>query len=368
MTSRATIKAIAKEAGVSIATVDRVIHNRGRVKAETEKKIRDICDRLQYESNNLAKALVFAKNETHIAVIVADAQRNAFTRQVKCGFDQALAKLKDYNVHIKYYFLYDDPVKETLQYLEKLEHDRPDGIIIKPTDNEQILGRLLELKKAGVPIVTCTSEMPRLDPLCFIGQDHYREGRIAASMLCSMHKAGSELGIIINPPAVYAQQQRLDGFLSYLKEAGDPLKIVEILKVRNDSDVVFAESYAFLKKHPTLSALYLHTSYVGATMKALEIAERKDITAFTFGCRAELTPFLLSGLLSFAMEEEPFYHGNIAAAAMFNWLFDRTLPSAPKIYMKPQLLLREALVDNSDEVHYEFLDAGSCPSSYNSAW
>ena len=57
----ATIKEIAELAKVSIGTVDRVIHNRGRVSKETEKKIKAIIDELNYQPNFFAKNLKLSK-------------------------------------------------------------------------------------------------------------------------------------------------------------------------------------------------------------------------------------------------------------------------------------------------------------------
>ena len=56
------IKDIAEKAGVSIGTVDRVIHNRGQVKEETRQRIKNIIDTMEYTPNLFAKSLSMKKN------------------------------------------------------------------------------------------------------------------------------------------------------------------------------------------------------------------------------------------------------------------------------------------------------------------
>lgn len=200
--ARVTIKEIAKKAGVSIGTVDRVINNRGKVRPETENRIRQICNELGYESNFLAKALVLGKKESNIAVIITNPERNGFTRNVKNGFDAAAEKLRDYNVHFNFYFLEKNVEDKIIEYLAELRLNPPSGIIIKPCDSEKVRTVLSEFTDMGIPIITCTSDLDGVDALCFVGQNHYQDGRIAANMLCLQFKEEASLAVITNPPRV----------------------------------------------------------------------------------------------------------------------------------------------------------------------
>ena len=61
MQKRVRIKDIAEEAGVSIGTVDRVLHDRGEVNKETKEKILDLVEKLNYTPNLVAKSLSLKK-------------------------------------------------------------------------------------------------------------------------------------------------------------------------------------------------------------------------------------------------------------------------------------------------------------------
>ena len=94
-----TIKQISELCGVSRGTVDRVLNNRGKVKPETEKKIRRMAEQLGYTPNMAGKALAARKREFVIGVALVS-EGNAFFDEVLLGIQKAEAELKDYGVRV----------------------------------------------------------------------------------------------------------------------------------------------------------------------------------------------------------------------------------------------------------------------------
>ena len=65
---------IAKMAGVSVGTVDRVIHNRGRVSEENRKKVQAILEMVHYQPNLMARSLAASKKQYHLLAITPSSQ------------------------------------------------------------------------------------------------------------------------------------------------------------------------------------------------------------------------------------------------------------------------------------------------------
>ena len=66
---RATIKMIAERAGVSIGTVDRVLHDRPYVKEEVRRRVLEVMEELDYQPNRVASALATSGMARHFAII-----------------------------------------------------------------------------------------------------------------------------------------------------------------------------------------------------------------------------------------------------------------------------------------------------------
>ena len=94
-----TIKQISELCGVSRGTVDRVLNNRGKVRPETEQKVREVADRLGYTPNMAGKALAARKRDLVIGVALV-AKGNAFFDDVLSGIRQAGRELADYGVRV----------------------------------------------------------------------------------------------------------------------------------------------------------------------------------------------------------------------------------------------------------------------------
>ena len=93
-----TMKDISERAGVSIGTVDRALHNRGRISEETKRHILQIADELKYQRNNFARALSVHNRVNILAIYPLEPVQymNNFSR----GFQSTLDKLSDYGLRL----------------------------------------------------------------------------------------------------------------------------------------------------------------------------------------------------------------------------------------------------------------------------
>src|SRR5512142_951158 len=124
MSSRVTMSDVARQAGVSLMTVSRVINNKGDVSSETRQRILEIISNLGYRPSAIARSLATKETST-IGLVVPDVS-NAFFAEITQGVER-LAYSKGYHV-----FLCntgEDPQRE-LAVIQSLEEKRVDGLII----------------------------------------------------------------------------------------------------------------------------------------------------------------------------------------------------------------------------------------------
>ncbi len=142
---RVTIKDIAKEAGVSVTTVSRVLNNKPDVSDETKKNIKQIIDKLNYNPNSMARGLVLQKTFT-IGLIIPDIS-NPFFPEIARGVEDAARKL-GYSV---LFYNTDNHHEEEKKAIDVLRGKQVDGLIVSLSiDNRN---KLQELSNNEVHVV-----------------------------------------------------------------------------------------------------------------------------------------------------------------------------------------------------------------------
>ena len=112
------IKDIAKLAGVSVGTVDRVLHNRGRVSPEALKKVTEVMEQIDYKPNLIARTLGSNKNY-RIAALLPDPKQDPYWAQSNLGITQAQTEWAQYGIQVEL-FLFDLLDKNSFQ---KMAHE-----------------------------------------------------------------------------------------------------------------------------------------------------------------------------------------------------------------------------------------------------
>ncbi len=189
----ATIRQIAKEAGVSIGTVDRVIHNRGSVNEETKKRILDAVKKFGYEPNKVAQGLAVRKKKLRLLFAIPPKEHNVFFADVEKGAKRQADYLKQYGVEVVFvnYRIFSDEAG----CLENPEtHEIMKGSDIKAFDGAVLLGYLPQGKKKRnnqallyceenqVPYVFYNLQAEGFHELSYVGCDYEQAGRIAAGL------------------------------------------------------------------------------------------------------------------------------------------------------------------------------------------
>ncbi|WP_309397668.1 LacI family DNA-binding transcriptional regulator [Cerasicoccus maritimus] len=142
----ASIKDVAQRAGVSIATVSRMMSNKTFVKEETRERIQVAIDELNYRPNRVAQRL--RDSQSHIlALIVSDIQNPFFSELARAV--ETLARTRGYSVFICN--TDEDPVLEE-RYLELMSQEQVAGVIISPS--RKAAPKLKALHKLNIPIVS----------------------------------------------------------------------------------------------------------------------------------------------------------------------------------------------------------------------
>lgn len=322
-----TIKEIAKRAGVSIGTVDRALHNRGKVSAVTAGRIKQICEECGYESNVVGRAMAMQRKEHVVAVVINARNRNAFSSVIYDGVEDFAKTISDYNVRFIFYDIFENTVSEMSRILDTIYESEIAGLIIKPLESPIIrykLHRLQETKK--VPVVTCTADIDGIQPICYVGQDHIKLGRVLACTMSKFIQTKAKIIILVGSLSSRARREKLEGFLQYLDETEIDFEICNICEVSFNNDEVYRTTLEQLNSFPEANAIYLHVSEYEPVLQAIDDYKNYNGLTFSFGHRGYTTKYIKEKKLAFAVYEDPYNQGYGAGEAMFNYILNGEIP------------------------------------------
>lgn len=210
-----TIKDVAEMAGVSKATVSRVMNNSGYVAAETRRKIESIMEAYNYVPSALAVNL--SRQETNVVGVVFPEIENVFYSDILHGITQVADEL-DLSLVL---FDTQDSLERERRAFRVLQQQKVRGIILGPSINypETREGRaLLEtLKRLSVPIVIVDRDFENM-PWDAVLYENYQSSYQAA---LELYKAGNQrMAVITGDMTLKIGRERLEGFLKGVEDCG----------------------------------------------------------------------------------------------------------------------------------------------------
>lgn len=275
-----TIKDIARMAGVSAGTVDRVLHNRGDVSAASLEKVRKVLDEISYQPNMFAIGLA-AKKRYSIVCIIPYYIAYDYWYAVAGGIDRAAQELAPYNVTVSYlHYLHADEASYS-QACTQVLGEECDAVLLAPNFREETLKLTSALEQKGTPYAFIDFNIEQTHALCYIGQDSRMSGYIAAKILMQHFKQGQELALFLNnqkqSPAEIQMQRRLEGFMQYLTENHVGLTVHDVLLDKKDADANRRTLDRFFDQCPQAvlgvvfnSRVYQVADYLHATGRRME--------------------------------------------------------------------------------------------------
>jgi len=222
-TQRFTIKQIAAQAGISTATVDRVLNVRAGVHHQTRLRV----ERAVAELDRRAAASLAIGWNLYVDVIMHSPRR--FTALVQAALERAMADLDPFRVSARFHLFEDTDTAGLVRQIEARAADRPGGIILKASDEPAVADAVNRATAQGVPVVTLVTDLPRSQRLAYVGMDNRAAGRTAAFLLGRI--LGDRKGGIIAHVGSHnfqGEEEREIGFRALLRERFPKLSVVEV--------------------------------------------------------------------------------------------------------------------------------------------
>ncbi len=315
------IKDIAEQAGVSVGTVDRVLHGRPNVSKKARIKVEGVLKQIDYQPNMYASAL--ASNKKYcFHCILPEHDRDAYWSQVEDGLKDAIIKYNDF--HLTLYITYYNQFRSEsfAKASQKVLQEKPDGIIIVPQDHNVTETFCTKLIKQEIPFIFLDSNIPDINALTFYGQDPLKSGRFAARILMLASQYCKDIVLIKfmknNRIASKQQEFREIGFRHYIQEHLPDCQIKELI-IQLDGNRSYNEQLErFFIDHPHIKNGITFSSLAYIPAEYLLRKNRHDFSLVGYDMIERNVECLQKGSISFLIAQHPWRQGYDCVKTMFN--------------------------------------------------
>lgn len=303
------IKDIAQLAGVSVGTVDRVLHNRGRVSDDALKKVLTVLEQIDYKPNMIARALGSNKTYT-LAGLMPDPKQDPYWALSRSGISLAEAEWLRYGVTVKLYFfdLYNKASFNTIA--QEVTASNPDGVLVAPIFYHETLPFFEQLKAAGIPYVLFNTNIPESDSLSFIGQNLFQSGKLGAELMYLSQTADEGLITVLHinedlDNSIHLAEKE-KGFREYFSETKKKKYTIETLNLYGPGQPDFEKQLRSFISNPHLTGIFVSTSK-GASLVAsyVQQAGRNDIRIIGYDMLEENIRYMQAGVIDFLINQNP---------------------------------------------------------------
>jgi LacI family transcriptional regulator len=321
------VKEIARRAKVSIATVDRVLHDRKGVSADTKKKIQDIVEELNYQPNMLASRLASQKMFNIAVLIPKVSEETDFWQAPLNGIRSAESVIREYGIRVNVYFFDLENRKSFEQQALLILQSRADGVLMAPSFIDEAIQFAAACRARRLPYVLIDSNIPNQEGVCYIGPHLFRSGYLSAQLMNFTLRAKSEI-LVVNIAKEVDDHNYLmqieDGFRAYFKYYNLPHDVVKVDITGTDYPSVEKGLMRIFKQHPQLRAVFVTNSRVSMVAQYLEKARMGKVFLVGFDFLKENVEYLKKEVIDILICHKPEEQGYKGIMALYQHLVLRT--------------------------------------------
>jgi len=239
-----TLKDVARLAGVSTATVSRVVNNSNNVDPDTRSKVRKALKQLGYKPSRVARRLRVAHGKTNMLGLIIPDIQNLFFAEIARGVED-VGYANNYAVLL---CNSDESAKKEKFYLDVMRAEHVDGIIFPPlneTDPE-----VTTLVRSGMPVVCVDRSVSNIS-VDTVEVNNHRGAHLAVEFLIS--KGHRRIGFISGRPDISTSRERKRGYQDTLKAHGVEVNpgLIRIGDYKQESGRLLTEQLLDLQERPT---------------------------------------------------------------------------------------------------------------------
>jgi LacI family transcriptional regulator len=302
--SKITIQDVAQRAGVSVATIDRVLNRRPGVRSQTVEKVETAIRELNYQPDRIAARL--ARGREYRLWFVLPTTAGEFFQRINDEVEDSARRMAAERVAImvKRVDVFDgEALARTLDGFG----DDVDGVAVVALDHPAVRESINGLVARGISVVTLVSDVPGSKRTHYAGIDNSSAGRTAAGLMGRFLRGEKgTVGLFAGSLSLRDHIERQFGFEQVMTHEFPQFEILPVRESRDDVERTEALTSQLLKEHPNVIGIYNVGGGTRGIVAALEGNPRaKDIVFIAHEVTEGSRRALIRGTIDAIINQDP---------------------------------------------------------------
>lgn len=283
--AKPTVNDIARVAGVSLATVDRVLNTRPGVRRVTIDRVNSAIAELGYVRDTAAANL--ARRRLYRLLFILPSNRNEFVIALEQAIAEQGSKLVYQRTTIERRSVPPFDPRAICDVLDGLDPEEIDGVAVFGPETPSVRDAVKRARAVGIAVVALVSDLPSSDRDHFVGVDNVAAGRTAAQLMGRFVRGPGRILVITGSRLARDHLERRNGFDAVMGEEFPHLDVVASIEGRDDPDLIQGLLPSLFAAYPDICGIYSSAAGNPGLIRFIEETERqKDLVVIAH----ELTP------------------------------------------------------------------------------
>jgi LacI family transcriptional regulator len=270
---RPTIPDLAEAAGVSVATVNRVLSGAANVRLATRERVQQAAEAIGfYGVGSIQARVAAARPRLRFGILLLQPHR-PFYQNVARALEDAAATATGADVELRIDFLEDlSPQNIATHALDMAQSCH--AVCLTAAVHPVVVQALDTIQAQGIPVFALISQLSVTGQMSYIGLDNWKVGRTSAWTFANVCKNSGKIGILMGNPRYRNQEMNEAGFRSFFREHAPGFSLLEPISTFESSAVAQEMTEELLSGHPDLSGLYISGGGISGALAALRSSGR----------------------------------------------------------------------------------------------
>lgn len=346
MNNQPTIKDVARLAGVSIGTVDRVLHNRGRVSAANQAAVEKAVESLRYRPSQVARALSIRRQNLSIGVSCPFVEQDFWTEACR-GIQHVSEQLQKFGIEVivDKYSSYE--LEAQRKSIERLLSQNVHGLVMTPVRNSD--GMLDQLIPQDIPFCTVIDDCPKSRRLFHVGPNDYAMGQMMANLSILYRHDNLKVAVIAPNANMEGTSLRVSGFQDKLIEEHYNSALLTMQEIEGQTeklsyDNIYDKTLELIQSYPELNAIYITNGLTQwAAAAVIAAGKQSDIYVFGHEYTSMTIDFVTSGPIIASIYQKPASQWDMAIQLLYEYIIGERPAPGPIINTECSIITKEML-------------------------
>ncbi|WP_268796454.1 LacI family DNA-binding transcriptional regulator [Pseudomonas huanghezhanensis] len=305
-TKRPTISTVARQAKLSVATVDRVLNARAPVNPDTAQKVYEAAEAVGYFAARLISQRINDKKPVwHFGFLLLGTSQTFYSSLSQAIVDQArLTRSAHITCHVE--LIHDRSPQSIATQIHQLA-ERCQCLALVSFEHPLILDAIEAVRLKGVRVVSLLTDLPTREPGAYVGVDNYEVGRTAGWLIAHGARATSgSVALMLGGHRFLGHEKREAGLRSFFEEKAPGFRVLPTVITMDNGAVTEEATLELLARHADLCGVYLAGGGVEGVVSALAATpDRPHMSVILQESTQETRQAMRKGLVTLVIDSQP---------------------------------------------------------------